>query len=157
MNKPIPAISVATESPKRTGSRYPAPFNEPCIGRTKHILGDQFGLDQFGVNLAVIEPGSWSSQRHWHETEDEFVYMLEGELVLVDDAGEHVLSPGMCAGFKAGNGNGHCLKNMTDKRAVYLEVGSRKEGECAHYSDIDMMALAKDGRMSFVRKDGSSF
>ncbi len=157
MSKPIPAVSVAIETPTRTGSRYPAPFNEPCIGRTKYILGDQFGLDQFGVNLAVIEPGSWSSQRHWHEKEDEFVYMLEGELVLVDDAGEHVLSPGMCAGFKAGNGNGHCLKNMTDKRAVYLEVGSRKEGERAHYSDIDMMAVAKDGKMSFVRKDGSSF
>lgn len=157
MSKPIPAVSVATETPMRTGSRYPAPFNEPCMGRAKHILGDQFGLDQFGVNLAVIEPGSWSSQRHWHEKEDEFVYMLEGELVLVDDAGEHVLSPGMCAGFKAGNGNGHCLKNMTDKRAVYLEVGSRKEGERAHYSDIDMMAAVKDGKMSFVRKDGSSF
>ncbi len=152
----IPATAVADESPTRTGSRYPSPYDEPCQDRTKHVLGDQFDLDQFGVNLAVIGPRAWSSQRHWHETEDEFVYMLEGELVLVDDAGEHVLKPGMCAGFKAGNGNGHHLVNRTDRRAVYLEVGSRHAGERATYSDIDMKGELKDGKFVFTRKDGSA-
>lgn len=150
-----PSTAVATAGEPRRGSRYPAPYDAPCIGRAKYVLGDQFGLDQFGVNLAVIEPGAWSSQRHWHEKEDEFVYVLEGELVLVDDAGEHLLTPGMCAGFKAGNGNGHCLQNRTANRAVYLEVGSRREGERAFYSDIDMMALPDGGKYKFVRRDGS--
>lgn len=155
----IPSTAVALSGEPRRGSRYPAPHNAPCMGRAKYVLGDQFGLDQFGVNLAVIEPGSWSSQRHWHEKEDEFVYILEGELVLVDDAGDHLLTPGMVAGFKAGNGNGHCLQNRSDKRAVYLEVGSRKTGEKAHYSDIDMMAVVdeKSGNYRFVKKDGSAF
>ena len=155
----IPSTAIATAGEPRRGSRYPAPHDAPCIGRAKYVLGDQFGLDQFGVNLAVIEPGAWSSQRHWHEQEDEFVYILEGELVLVDDAGEHLLTTGMCAGFKAGNGNGHCLQNRTGKRAAYLEVGSRKQAEVAHYSDIDMMAVLDDATRSFkfVKKDGSGF
>ncbi len=155
----IPATAIATSGEPRRGSRYPAPHNVSCTGRAKYVLGDQFGLDQFGVNLAVIEPGAWSSQRHWHEKEDEFVHLLEGELVLMDDAGEHLLTPGMLAGFKAGNGNGHCLQNRSDKRAVYLEVGSRVAGEKAHYSDIDMMAVVdeKSGNYRFVKKDGSGF
>lgn len=157
--KKTPAVAEALSGEPRRGSRYPAPHDAPCQGRAKYILGDQFGLDQFGVNLAIIEPGSWSSQRHWHEKEDEFVYVLEGELVLVDDTGDHLLTPGMCAGFKAGNGNGHCLQNRSDKRAVYLEVGSRMVGEKAHYSDIDMMAVldGASGNFKFVRKDGSRF
>ncbi len=157
MTAKVPKFVVATESQKRTGSRYPSPHDEPCRNRTKYVLGDQFGLDQFGVNLAVIEPGAWSSQRHWHEKEDEFIYVLEGELVLADDTGEHVLIPGMCAGFKANNGNGHCLKKMTEKRAVYIEVGSRIAGEKAAYSDIDMKGENVDGKFVFLRKDGSKF
>lgn len=152
----LPAVR-AKDSPQRVGSRYPKPFDEPCQNRTKYILGDQFGLDQFGVNLAVIAPGSWSSQRHWHEKEEEFIYMLEGELVLVDDDGEHVLTPGMCAGFKAGNGNGHHLKNMGAKPALYLEVGSRIGDERVVYSDIDMKGEATDGKYTFLHKDGSSY
>jgi uncharacterized cupin superfamily protein len=154
-----PKFKVATESEVRTGSRYPSPYAEICMARTKHILGDQFGLTQFGVNLAIIEPGAWSAQRHWHETEDEFIYMLEGELVLADNNGEHVLSAGMCAGFKANNGNGHCLKNKTDKRAVYLEVGTRAAEDKVVYSDIDMLAVKDDtsGRFKFVKKDHSNF
>ncbi len=148
---------AATKSPTRTGSRYPAPHDEPCKRRLKHILGDQFGLDQFGVNLAILPPGEWSSQRHWHEKEDEFIYVLDGELVLADDTGEHVLTAGMCAGFKAGNGNGHCLKNLSDKQATYLEVGSRLKGEVANYSDIDMKGQNIDGRFVFTRKDGTGF
>jgi uncharacterized cupin superfamily protein len=155
----IPTAAVATESPARRGSRYPSPYDANCQGRTKFVLGDQFGLDQFGVNLAVIEPGAWSSHRHWHETEDEFVYMLEGELVLVDDSGETVLTPGMCAGFKANNGNGHCLQNRSAKRATYLEVGTRAKSDRATYSDIDMLALkeAGSGAFKFVKRDGSAF
>ncbi len=150
-------FAVATDAPKRTGSRYPEPHDAVCLNRTKHILGVEFGLTQFGVNLAVIEPGAWSSQRHWHEKEDEFIYMLEGELVLADDSGDHVITPGMCAGFKANNGNGHCLKNLTTKRAVYLEVGSRLTGEKVVYSDIDMKGEKIGEAFRFMKKDGSGF
>jgi uncharacterized cupin superfamily protein len=155
--KKVPSTLTATAGAKRTGSRYPSPHNETCEGRTKYILGDAFGLSQFGVNLAVIAPGAWSSQRHWHEGEDEFVYMLEGELLLVDDDGEHLLRPGMCAGFKAGNGNGHCLKNVSDRPASYLEIGTRLQADFARYSDIDMMAIKENGAFRFVKKDGSAF
>jgi uncharacterized cupin superfamily protein len=152
-----PKFIVASDSPKRTGSRYPAPYNEPCMARSKAILGDQFGLTQFGVNLVTLPPGTWASQRHWHEKEDEFIVVMEGELVLADDSGEHVLTPGMCAGFKANTGNGHCLKNLTDKPAIYLEVGSRIPGEKAVYSDVDMKGENVDGSFTFTRKDGSRF
>jgi uncharacterized cupin superfamily protein len=152
-----PKFISAKESPTRTGSRYPAPHNEVCLRRVKHILGDQFGLDQFGVNLAILPPGEWASQRHAHEKEDEFIYVLEGELVLADDSGEHLLTPGMCAGFKANTGNGHCLKNLTDKQAAYLEVGSRITGEKVVYSDIDMKGENVDGKFVFLHKDGSTF
>ncbi len=111
-SRPVPpSFILATETPVRTGSRYPVPYNEPCMARTKHILGDVFGLKQFGVNLVLLPPGSWSSQRHWHEKEDEFIYIVEGEITLFDNSGEHLLTPGMCAGFRAGNPNAHCLKN----------------------------------------------
>ena len=157
MSGKLPKSVIATESPTRTGSRYPAPHNEPCMNRTKHILGNQFGLDQFGVNLAILEPGAWSSQRHWHEREDEFIYVLEGVVVLADDSGEHELRAGMCAGFKAGNGNGHCLKNLGDARVVYLEVGSRSADEVAYYSDIDMMVTVGGGLQKYTKKDGTGF
>ena len=157
MNEKVPKFVKATESLTRTGSRYPAPHNEPCMNRTKHLLGNQFGLDQFGVNYAILEPGVWSSQRHWHEKEDEFIYVLEGVVTLCDDSGEHELTSGMCAGFKAGNGNGHCLKNLSDRRVAYLEVGSRFTEERAHYSDIDMMVTLKDGAQKYTKKDGSAF
>jgi uncharacterized cupin superfamily protein len=147
----------ATDAPKREGSRYPAPYNEICMGRTKHILGNEFGLTQFGVNLAIIEPGFWSSQRHWHENEDEFIYVLEGEITLSDDDGDHILSPGMCAGFKANNGNGHCLKNLTDKPVKYLEVGTRSPSDTAWYSDIDMKVEITPTSGKYSKKDGSSF
>jgi len=153
----MPSYIKATDAPARVGSRYPAPHDVPCRNRTKHILGDQFDLTQFGVNLAVLEPGAWSAQRHWHEKEDEFIYVLEGEIILCDDAGEHKLMPGTCAGFKAGNGNGHCLKNLTDKPVKYLEVGTRDAQETAWYSDIDMKVEIKDRVATYSRKDGSAF
>jgi len=126
--------------------------------RSKFILGDVFGLDQFGVNLVTLPPGAWSSQRHWHQNEDEFIYVISGELVLTDDDGEHLLKPGICAGFKANNGNGHHLKNLSDQPAQYLEVGTRSENEVAWYSDIDMMVKDyPDGTSRYTRKDGSDF
>jgi uncharacterized cupin superfamily protein len=156
MSKP-PAAIKATDAPTRKGTRYPPPHDVNCINRTKYLLGEVFGLDQFGVNLAVLEPGVWSSQRHWHEKEDEFIYVIQGEITLCDDTGEHLLTPGMCAGFKANNGNGHCLKNLTSKPVTYLEVGTRSPVEVAWYSDIDMKVEIKDRKSTYTRKDGTGF
>lgn len=152
-----PAALLATDAPKREGSRYPAPFGEPCVARTKHILGDVFGLTQFGVNFVVLEPGAWSAQRHWHEKEDEFIYVVDGAITLCDDSGEHLLTTGMCAGFKAGDSNGHCLKNFTNKAVAYLEVGSRIPNENVVYNDIDMRTENSTGKYVYARKDGSLY
>lgn len=142
---------------RKTSSGYPAPHIDAVKGRSRAVLGDLFGLDQFGINVVTLAPGAWSSQRHWHEGEDEFVYVLDGEVVLADDVGDHVMTLGMCAGFKANNGNGHHLKNLSDKPAIYLEIGTRLHNDKAHYSDIDMMAIKKEGAFRFVKKDGSGF
>ena len=141
----------------RTGSIYPAPFGEPLAGREKRALGDPLGLTQFGVNLVTLAPGSWSSQRHWHAEEDEFIYVLEGEVTLVTDAGAMVLGQGMAAGFPAGRPDGHHLVNRIDRRALYLEVGTRAETEVAQYSDIDMVVRKIDGRFEFTRKTGEPY
>jgi uncharacterized cupin superfamily protein len=126
-------------APTRFGTGYPPPFDAPCKGRRRWRLGDAAGLTQFGVNLLRLPPGQWSSQRHWHEAEDEFVYVLDGEVVLVTDAGETRLTAGDCAGFKAGDPDGHKLENRSQREAVLLEVGSRRPGEdAAHYPDIDL-------------------
>jgi uncharacterized cupin superfamily protein len=151
------AIRVA-DLPVKTGSGYPAPHNEKVSGRSRWAgLGNLFGLDQFGVNVVTLDPGSWSSHRHWHAEEDEFVYVLAGEVVLGDDSGDHVMTPGMCAGFKANNGNGHHLKNLSDKPATYLEIGTRKSKDHVTYSDIDMLAVKDGGPWRFTKKDGSGF
>ena len=105
----------ALDLPARQGTDYPAPHDAPCRNRIRRALGDVFGLSQFGVNMLDLPPGTWSSQRHWHEQQDEFVYVLEGEVVLVTDAGEEVLRPGDCAGFKAGDPDGHHLQNRSDR------------------------------------------
>src|SRR3954447_1286094 len=121
------------------GSRYPAPFNEPCMARHRKRLGDAAGLDQFGVNLLQLPSGSWSSQRHYHMAEDEFVYVLEGEVVLVTETGEEILRAGDCAGFKAGASDAHHLQNRSGRDAIVLEVGSRRSAEEeVFYPDIDM-------------------
>jgi uncharacterized cupin superfamily protein len=123
----------------RRGSAYPAPFDEPCRERSRQRLGEAAGLTDFGVNLLRLAPGSWSSQRHWHAAEDEFIYVLEGEVVLVTDAGEERLRAGDCAGFKAGVADAHHLRNLSDREAVVLEVGSRKsEADAVEYPDIDL-------------------
>lgn len=120
------------------GTLYPPPFDEPCRARERTRLGDAAGLTQYGVNLLRLPPGAWSSQRHWHAKEDEFVHVLSGEVVLVSDAGDELLRPGDCAGFKAGDPDGHCLQNRGRVDAMLLEIGSRIPGEYAMYSDIDM-------------------
>ena len=141
----------------RTGTVYPPEFAGAVKGREKRALGDVFGLTQYGVNLTTLAPGSWSSQRHWHEKEDEFVFVVEGEITLIDDAGEHLLKPGMCAGFKAGVPNGHHLVNKTKAPVSYLEIGTRASKERAHYSEADML-FEKDGAKSTVtRRNGSPF
>ena len=140
-----------------THTGYPEPFRQAVLGRERKRLGNAVGLDQFGVNLSRLKPGAASSQRHWHKNEDELVYVLEGELVLVEDGGETVLKPGDAAGWKANVPNGHCLINRTDRDAVYLEIGSRAAHEVASYPDIDMRAERDDRGMRYVRKDGTPY
>jgi uncharacterized cupin superfamily protein len=143
-------------APVVTGSRYPAPFDAPCAARTRQRLGDAAGLTDFGVNLLRLPPGVWSSQRHWHTAEDEFLYVLEGEVTLVTDAGEQMLKAGDCAGFKAGVADGHQLQNRSQREAVLLEVGSRKAVEDeVDYPDIDLRFLK--GRGGFSHKDGTPY
>jgi len=120
----MPKIDTSSV-PARKGSGYPSPFDEPCAARTRRRLGEAAGLGDFGVNLMTLSPGGWSSQRHWHSHEDEFVYLLEGELALIEDGGETGLHAGDCATFPKGTGNGHHLVNKSSAMAVYLEVGAR--------------------------------
>ena len=116
------------------GTLYPPPFDEPCVSRKRIKLGDAAGLTQYGVNLMRLPPGAWSSQRHWHSHEDEFVYILEGEVVLVSDAGEEILRAGDCAGFKAGDRNGHCLQNRSAHDAKILVIGTRHDEDYGDWS-----------------------
>ena len=148
----MPKIDLAM-APVRTGTRYPAPHDAPCRDRRRLQLGDAGGLTQFGVNLLTLKPGVWSSQRHWHLKEDEFVYIVSGEVVLITDAGEEVLRAGDCAGFPANDANGHHLVNRSDADATLLEVGTRSNGDSGVYPDIDMLF----GPRGFTRKDGSSY
>ena len=140
-----------------TGSTYPSPYDEPCQARQRWRLGDQAGLSQFGINLVRLPPGAWSSQRHWHAKSDEFVYILEGEATLVTDAGAEVLGPGDCAGFKAGDRDGHCLQNRSDADVVYLEVGTRLVDDEGEYSDIDMKFVFAARPSPFLHKDGTPY
>lgn len=140
-------------APTWMGSAYPAPFHEPCIERTRVRLGAAAGLGQFGVNRLHLRPGAWSSQRHWHSREDEFVYVLAGEVVLVTDAGETVLRAGDCAGFKGGVANGHHLQNRSSAEAIVLEVGSDDERDETDYPDIDMRCEGGE----YVRRDGAAY
>ena len=158
--KPQPTPPVALDPatvPARTGSGYPEPFRQVVGAREKRPLGDAFGLSGFGVNLVRLPPGCWSSQRHWHTHEDEFVYILEGELVLVTDAGEQVLTAGMASGFPAGTKNGHHMQNRSGRDAVYLEVGGRLDQDEAEYPDIDLMLKLRDGKLVFMHRDGTAY
>jgi uncharacterized cupin superfamily protein len=147
--KKIDVSAVALDS----ASGYPAPFNEPCEGQQCQRLARAQGLTAFGVNLTVIPPGGWSSQRHWHSHEDEFVWVVEGELTLVTNSGEELLRPGDCAAFKAGDADGHHLVNQSDRPAKVLEVGNSDPRDRCVYSDIDMLAGA-DG---YTHRDGTPY
>lgn len=153
MAEPVKALDL----PARTKTIYPPPYAAALEGRAKRALGDVFNLTQFGVNLTVLAPGSSSAHRHWHESEDEFVYVLDGEVTLVDDEGEHVLTPGMCVGFKAAVPNGHKLVNRSAAPAMYLEVGTRSEGDRAHYPEADMLAVKENGTYRLTHKDGTPY
>lgn len=152
----IPVVDVGAV-PERTGSIYPEPFKAAVAGRRKRALGNAAGLTNFGVNLVTLAPGAASSHRHWHTKQDEFVWVLSGEIVLVTDAGERVMTPGMCAGFPAGRPDGHHLVNRSGGDAVYLEVGDRTPGDEADYSDIDMLLRLVGGKLTFLHKDGTPY
>ena len=138
------------------GSRYPAPYDEPCAKRFRRCIGDAACLTQFGVNLTRLPPGCWSSQRHWHTAEDEFVYVLEGEVVLVTDEGEEALRAGDCAGFPAGRSDAHHLQNRSDRDALVFEVGSRRaSADEVFYPDIDLQVLK--GRAGYTSKAGTPY
>ena len=143
-------------APLRRGTGYPPPYDRPCRDRCRRQLGDAAGLDQFGVNLLRLPAGQWSSQRHWHETEDEFIHVLEGEVVLVTDAGEELLHAGDCAGFKAGVADAHHLQNRSGREALILEVGTRNpDGDGAHYPDIDLDRPR--GAPHYTPRDGTPY
>jgi uncharacterized cupin superfamily protein len=146
-------------APRNSGTRYPAPFDAPCRSRAWRRLGDAAGLTQFGVNLLRLPPGAWSSQRHWHSHEDEFVYVLDGDVVLVTDKGEEMLRAGDCAGFKAGDPNGHCLQNRSLRDAELLIVGTRSDEDQAAYPDIDLERVGGrySGGGAYRHKDGSPY
>ncbi|HVW72938.1 MAG TPA: cupin domain-containing protein [Rhizomicrobium sp.] len=146
-------IDIATV-PQHRGTFYPSQFNASCADRIRQRLGDAGGLTDFGVNLTRLPPGNWSSQRHWHSHEDEFVYVLEGELTLVEDDGETILRTGDFAAFPKGTGNGHHMINKSGAMAVYLEIGSRQPADVTTCSDIDMMCTNGGG---FTHKDGTPY
>jgi len=151
----MPKIDIDA-APTRFGTAYPAPFDAPCQGRQRWKLGDAAGLTQFGVNLMRLPPGQWTSQRHWHTAEDEFTWVLEGEVVLVENEGETLLRAGDCAGFKAGVANGHHLQNRSDTVAVLLEMGSRNPAEDGcDYPDIDLILRA--GEETYRHRDGTPY
>ena len=158
IKKQLPVAIVAAEAPPRTKpSNYPEPFASRMVGREKRTLGDVFALTNFGVNLTRLAPNAVSALRHAHSKQDEFIYILEGSPTLITDAGETQLFRGMCAGFKAGTGNGHQLLNRTTEDIVYLEVGDRTAGDSAIYPDDDIQALFVNGAWQFSHKDGTPY
>lgn len=152
----MPKIDIAN-LPLDTRTGYPKPFDRMVVGRERKRLGNAAGLDQFGVNLTRLKPGAASAQRHWHQKEDEFVYVLEGELVLIEDGGECVLRAGDAAGFKADSRNGHHLVNRTSRDAVYLEVGTRSKHERVEYPDVDLMVIRDDQGARYTHRNGEPY
>ena len=153
-----PVALLASEAPARTKpSNYPEPFASRMAGRVKPPLGDLFGLTNFGVNLTRLAPKAVSSLRHSHSKQDEFIYILQGNPVLHTDEGQTQLAPGMCAGFKAGTGNGHRLVNESTEEVVYLEAGDRTPGDEGSYPDDDLKALLVEGNWQYVHKDGAPY
>lgn len=152
--KPVIALEVP---PRPRGSAYPQPFAARVAGREKTVLGDLFGLTNFGVNLTTLEPGAMSALRHWHGRQDEFIYVLSGTPTLVMDSGETLLYPGMCVGFKAGVPDAHHLVNQSATEVSYLEIGDRSTGDSVTYPDDDLQAVLDGGKWRFQHKDGSPY
>ena len=152
----MPKIDIAN-LPIDSRSTYPEPFNRVVVGRSRKRLGNAAGLDQFGVNLTTLKPGAASALRHWHEMEDELVYILEGEVVLIEDDSEFVLKAGDAAGFKANAPNGHHLVNKSANDAVLLEIGTRSKHERAEYPDVDLRVIRDDTGGRYTHKDGKPY
>jgi len=152
----MPKIDVASV-PEVNSTGYPNPYSDLVAGRFRKRLGNAAGLTQFGVNLCRLEPGAASAQRHWHLAEDEFVFVVEGEVVLVEDEGETLLKPGDAAAFKAGRDNGHHLVNRSQREALILEVGTRSGGDTVEYPDIDLRFVTEDGASKYTHKDGTPY
>lgn len=155
MLKP-PALDPNTLTP-RTGSTYPEPFRSRCLPREKRALGDALGLTRIGVNLTTLMPGVESSMRHHHTREDELIYVLEGEVHLITEGGEQVLTAGMCAGFAAGSGDGHQLVNRSDRPARYLEFSNRDPDDSAQYPDVDLAYSKTAAGPRFTHRDGTPY
>jgi uncharacterized cupin superfamily protein len=152
----MPKIDISS-LPIDDRTNYPKPFKRVVMGRSRKRLGVAAGLDQFGVNLTTLKPGAASALRHWHEKEDELVYILEGEVVLIEDGGETVLKASDAAGFKANVANGHHLVNKSGRDAVYLEIGTRAKHERAEYSDVDLRAISDDAGERYTHKNGQPY
>ena len=152
----MPKIDIASLAIDPS-TNYPQPFRQAVNGRERKRLGNALGLDQFGVNLTTLKPGAWSSQRHWHQAEEELIYMLEGELILCEDGGETVLRAGDAAGWKANAPDGHCLVNRSGRDATFLEIGSRSRHERVTYPDIDMLMVRDASGSHYRRKSGEPY
>jgi uncharacterized cupin superfamily protein len=153
----FPSAITASNVNPRTTSLYPEPFSSRMQGREKHILGDVFGLTNFGVNQTKLVAGAYSALRHSHSKQDEFIYILSGEATLISDDGETKLTAGMCVGFKAGNGNAHHIVNRSIEDVIYLEVGNRSDGDVVTYPEDDIQALSVDGKWQFTHKEGTPY
>jgi uncharacterized cupin superfamily protein len=152
----MPKIDIASVKVE-VSTGYPEPCRSVVAGRERQRLGNVVGLDQFGVNLTRLKPGAQSAQRHWHAVEDEFVFVVEGTLVLCENDGETVLKAGEAAGFKAGVANGHCLVNRSEQDAVYLEIGTRSGREQVVYPDIDLHFRKDENGMGYMHKSGEPY
>ena len=157
ISKPVARVLDPSTLDERAGSAYPAHLSTELEGRFRRGLGNRLGIRNFGVNLLRLAPGAWSSQRHWHARQDELIYILEGEVALVSDAGEQLLAAGTVAGFPAGEANGHHLINRGKTDALVLEIGDRAQGDQVTYPDVDMAADMALPAYTFTKKDGAAF
>ena len=152
----MPKVDIS-QAVVRTVAAYPGGLHKGTEDRTKTMLGDVCGLTQFGVNLTRLKPGAMSAHRHWHEQEDEFVYVVEGEVTLIENDGETLLRAGDCAGWKAGVANAHCLVNKSNADVVFIEIGTRAPTEQAHYPDVDLHMKKDEGGVRFTRQNGEAY
>ena len=149
-------VATTVEAGRRSG--YPEPFCSRVLPREKRALGDAFGLTSIGVSLTVLHPGVESSMRHWHDREDELIYLLEGELVLRTNDGEEPLQAGMVVGFKAGDRDAHQFVNRSDRPATYLEISNRDAADVCVYPDVDLAyGFDAEGQRAFVHKNGTPY